>query len=107
MTYHFDELKHTKIADLRGIAAGVDHPALQGYTQFRKEQLLDALVAALGIEKHEHHEVKGLDKGKVKAQIRQLKAQRDEAEKAHDHDKLKQVRQRIRGLKRAIRKATV
>ena len=37
-----------------------------------KEELLVALCTALGIQAHEHHEVVGIDKSKVKAKIRAL-----------------------------------
>ncbi len=49
----------------------------------------------------------GIDKAAVKAKIRELKQERDEAEKAGDKARLKLTRRRIRGLKRKIRKATV
>jgi hypothetical protein len=107
VTYHYKELKHQRMADLRQIASGLDHEAVKGYTQFNKQQLLDALCTALGIEKHEHHDVVGVDKGKVKAEIRTLKHKRDEAVKAHNHTELKSVRREIHRLKRTIRKALV
>ena len=72
-----------------------------------KEHLIPALCTALGIEAHHHHEVVGIDKGKIKAQIRALKVERNAALEAHDHAELKKVRRKIRGLKRKIRKATV
>jgi hypothetical protein len=40
MAYTYEELKHKTIAQLREIAAGIDHPAVQGFTQLHKEQLL-------------------------------------------------------------------
>ena len=107
MTYQYKELKHRRMADLRQIASGLDHEAVQGYTQFTKQQLLDALCTALGIDKHEHHDVVGVDKSKVKVEIRSLKQKRDEAVKAHNHSELKTVRREIHRLKRTIRKALV
>jgi hypothetical protein len=95
------------MADLRQIAAGIEHEAVKGYTQLNKQQLLDALCTALNIDKHEHHNVVGLDKSKVKAEIRSLKKKRDEAVKAHNHSDLKSVRREIHRLKREIRKALV
>ena len=59
MSFTYEQLKHTKISALREIAADLDHEAVQGYTQFRKDQLIHALCTALGIDAHEHHEVKG------------------------------------------------
>lgn len=107
MSYTYEQLKHTKIADLREIAKDLDHEAVQGYTQFRKDQLVLALCTALGIDPHEHHEVKGLDKAAIKKQIRELKGQRDAALDKHDHKELKVIRRKIHRLKRAIHKATV
>jgi hypothetical protein len=95
------------MADLRQIASGIDNEAVKGYTQLNKQQLLDALCTALGIEKHEHHEVVGVDKSKVKGEIRALKMKRDEAVKAHNHAELTTVRREIHRLKRSIRKALV
>ena len=107
MEYTYNKLKHTKMSDLRDIAKGLDDGAVKGYTQLNKEQLLKALCTALGVEIHEHHDVVGVDKGAIKSQIRELKTQRDDFIKAHDHKELKRVRREIHRLKRTIRKAIV
>ncbi len=107
MAYTYDELKDMTLAQLREIAAGVDHEAVQGYTQMNKDHLLPALCHALGIEMHAHHAVVGVDKTAIKQRIHALKHQRDDALKAHDHRQLKAVRRQIHDLKREIRKATV
>jgi hypothetical protein len=60
MDYTFEQLKHKTVAELREIAKGNEHEALQGYTQLNKEHLLVALCKALGI-KQEHHDVVGVD----------------------------------------------
>ena len=86
MAYTFEELKHKTVAELREIAEGNEHEALQGYTQLNKEHLLVALCKALGIDMHQHHEVKGINKSTIKSQIKRLKEQRDEAIAAHDRD---------------------
>ena len=39
MAYTFEELKHKTLAELREIAKGSDHEAVQGYTQMNKEHL--------------------------------------------------------------------
>ena len=106
MDYTYEQLKHKTVAELREIAKGNEHEALQGYTQLNKEHLLVALSNALGI-KHEHHEVVGVDKASIKARIREMKQKRDEAIAAHDHAKLKVARRTIHRLKRQIHKATV
>jgi DNA-binding IclR family transcriptional regulator len=106
MEYTFEQLKHKTVAELREIAKGIEHEAVQGYTQLNKEHLLVAISKALGI-KHEHHDVVGVDKASIKARIRELKKKREEALAAHDHDQLKTVRRTIHRLKRQIHRATV
>jgi DNA-binding IclR family transcriptional regulator len=106
MAHTFEELKHKTVVELREIAKGIEHDAVQGYTQMNKEHLLVAISKAIGI-KHEHHEVVGVDKASIKARIRELKKKRDEALSAHNHDELKVVRRTIHRLKRQIHKATV
>jgi DNA-binding IclR family transcriptional regulator len=102
----YEQLKHKTVADLRDMAKGIEHDAVQGYTQMNKEHLLVALSKALGIQ-HEHHSVVGVDKSSIKARIRELKTQREAALAAHDHTQLKVVRRSIHRLKRRIHKATV
>ncbi len=106
MAQTFEELKHKTVAELRDIAKGIEHDAVQGYTQMNKDHLLVALAKALGIQ-HEHHNVIGVDKSGIKARIRELKTQRAAAIAAHDRAQLKVVRRTIHRLKRQIHKATV
>jgi hypothetical protein len=106
MAYTYEELKHKTLAELREIAKGSDHEAVQGYTQLNKEHLVVALAKALGIQ-HVHHDVVGIDKSSIKSRIRELKTQRATALAAHDHAQLKVVRRTIHRLKRRIHKATV
>ena len=106
MPYTIEELKHKTLADLREMAKGIEHDAVQGYTQLNKQHLIVALARALGIQ-HEHHEVIGVDKSAIKARIRELKTQREAALAAHDAAQLKVVRRTIHRLKRRIHKATV
>ncbi len=107
MSYTFHDLKHKRIADLRNIAADLDHEAVKGYTQLNKDHLLEALSKALGIDVHEHRDVTGIDKAAIKVQIRGLKKERDAALEAHDHAQLRLVRRQIHGLKHTIRRHTV
>ena len=106
MAFTYEELKHKTVAELRDIAKGIEHEAVQGYTQLNKEHLLVAISTALGI-KHEHHDVVGVDKASIKARIRELKTQREAAIAAHDRVQLKTVRRTMHRLKRQIHKATV
>lgn len=107
MAYTFKELKGKTVADLKQIAAGLEHEAVKGYTQMNKDHLLKALCTALGVEMHEHHEVMGLDKLRVKTKIKELKNARDQALKAHDHNQLKAIRLRIKRFKKKLRRAMV
>ena len=103
----FEDLKSKTVAQLRELAAGIEHDAVHGYTTMHKEPLLHALCVALGIEEHVHHEVVGINKSRVKRQIRALKEERSAALAAHDSAELKRLRRQIRGLKRRIKKATI
>ena len=106
MAYTYEQLKHMTLADLREMAKGSEHEAVQGYTQMNKEHLVGALAKALGIQ-HTHNDVVGIDKSTIKARIRELKMERAAALEAHDRAKLKAVRRNIHRLKRQIHKATV
>jgi len=107
MEHTYSELKKKTVAQLREIAATIEHEALQGHTQFTKDQLIQALCTALGIEARKKHVVAGVDKSKIKAHIRSLKVERDAALGTHDRKQLKIFRRKIRGLKRTLRKARV
>ena len=103
VAHTFEELKAKTVQELREIAKDVHHDAVQGFSQMNKEHLLPALCKALGLDMHEHHQVKGIDKTAIKARIRELKKERDVALEAHDHDRLKSVRREIHHLNREIR----
>jgi hypothetical protein len=104
MAYTYHLLKEKTVADLREIAKGIQHEAVQGYTQMNKEHLLVAICTALNVPFHEHHDVVGIDKPAVKAKIRALKKERDAAIAAGDDAKLRAVRAHIHGLNRQIKK---
>ncbi len=107
MEYTFQDLKHKTVAELKEIAKGMEHEAVKGYTQLNKEHLLKAICTALGIDMHVHHEVIGLDKSKIKREIKKLKLERDKALEAHDHKRLKQIRKQIKVFKNKLRRAMV
>ncbi len=71
MAHTFPELKKKPLAELREIAAGIEHEAVKGYTQLNKDHLLAAICKALNIDMHVHHEVKGVDKTAIKTKIRE------------------------------------
>jgi hypothetical protein len=107
MAHTYEEMKHMTVGQLRDIAQDIDHEAVQGYTQLNKEHLIAAICKALNIDMFAHHHVVGLDKSLVKAQLRALRKQRDEALAAHDHKQLKEVRREIHHLKVKLHHATV
>ena len=101
-TYH--ELKLKTVAELREIAKGIEHDAVHGYSQMNKEHLLPAICQALGIETIEHHAAVGIDKSTIKARMRELKAKREAALEAHDHDALRNIRRQLHRMTRDIRR---
>jgi hypothetical protein len=107
MQFTFDQLKEKTVAELREIAAGVQHDAVKGYTQLNKEHLLTALCTALKIDTHTRHKskVSGTDKAGIKAHLKELKAKRNAVLESHDHAQLKVVRRQMHELRRSLRKA--
>lgn len=103
MAYTYRELKEKTIQELREIAKDVQHDAVQGFSQMNKEHLLPSLCKALGVDMHEHHTVKGIDKPAIKAKMRELKKKRDTALEAQDHEALRGLRRQIHRLNRQIR----
>lgn len=103
----YEDLHNKTVAQLREIAKETDHEAVRGYSTMHKEELIQALCTALGVEAHVHHEVVGLDKKKVKARIRKLRAERDAALEAKDGAELKRLRRQIHRLKHRLRAATI
>lgn len=107
MAYTYEQLHEMNVAQLREIAQGINHEAVKGSSTMHKEKLLPALCTALGIEAHVHHHVVGIDKSKIKSEIKALKAQRAQALEKKDYAALETIRKKIHTLKRTIRKATV
>ncbi|HYT15784.1 MAG TPA: hypothetical protein VEL80_05295 [Burkholderiales bacterium] len=107
MGHTFLELKKKTLVELREIAAGITHDAVQGHTQMNKDHLLEAICKALGLDMHVHHEVKGVDKTAMKAKIGEWQKKRDEALAAKDRKKLKVALDHIHHFKHQLRKAMV
>ena len=107
MEHTYEELHKMTVAKLRDMAEGLDFAALHGFRTMHKEELLPLLCETLGIEAHEHHEVVGINKSRIKRQIRELKDQRDAALASGDSKELKAVRRKIRRLKHELRSHTV
>ncbi|MGD8396942.1 MAG: hypothetical protein PVF43_15845 [Candidatus Eiseniibacteriota bacterium] len=94
-------LKKKSLDELREMAK--EHA--EGVSLLKKEQLIDLLCKELDISKQIHAE--GIDVSKIKRQIRQLKAERQEHMEQKNTEALRRSRRKIRGLKRRIRKAAI
>src|SRR6476620_2514506 len=91
-TMTYEDLKKKTVAELRDIAKGLTHEAVQGYTQLNKEHLLPAICKALGIDAHEHHSAVTSEKAMIKGKLRELKAAADKARMAGDYEKAHELR---------------
>jgi hypothetical protein len=103
VAHTYEELKKKTVAELREMAAGIEHEAVQGYTQLNKDHLLPALCKALGIDGYEHHAAINAEKAMIKAKMRELKADADKARDTGDHEKLHEVRRAYHHLNHALR----
>ena len=107
MAHTYEELKHKTLAELRDLAKDLDHEAVKGFTQMNKDHLLPALCQALHIDAHAHHHAVGTEKAGLKAKLRQLKAERDEAIETGDRARLKAIRRQRHSITRQIRQHLV
>jgi hypothetical protein len=103
MARNYHDLKAMTLAELRELAKGITHEAVQGYSQMNKDRLLPAVCRALGIDMAEHHTAVGIDKPAIKQKMRELKKERDQAIEARDKDALRRIRRQYHGLNRQIR----
>jgi hypothetical protein len=103
VAHTYEELKKKTVAELREMAAGIDHEAVKGYTQLNKDHLLPALCKALGIEAFEHHAAATAEKNLIKAQMREIKAASAKARESGDHEALHRLRRQYHGLNHALR----
>jgi hypothetical protein len=107
MAMTYEELHGKNIAELREIAKGINHEAVQGYTQMNKEHLLPAICQALGIDARAHHHlVSGINKAQLKQRMRALKGQREKALASGDAQMLHDVRRQLHTLNHRIRTHT-
>ena len=107
MEHTYKDLKKKTVAELREIASGMEHEAVQGYTQLNKEHLLEAICKALNLDMREHHKVTVVDKSPIKAQIKLWKKRRDEALAARKKMEFKTALRMVHKLKRKIHKASI
>ena len=107
MAHTYEELHKMTVAQLREVAEAQGSDDLKGFKSMHKAPLLQLLCKVLGVDDHEHHTARGIDKAAVKTQMRALRVARNAAIEAHDHKELKIVRRKIHSLNRKIRSATV
>ena len=107
MAHTYEELLQMTVAQLREVAEAQGSDDLKGFKSLHKAPLLQLLCKVLGVAGHEHHDVTGIDKAAIKAQMRELRGARTAAIEAHDHAELKIVRRKLHHLNRQIRRATL
>lgn len=100
MEWH--DLQKKKVTELRDMAK--EYPDVDAVSGMHKEELVELVASHLGITRP-HRVVEGIDKGKIKAEIRGLKKQRSAALEARDREGLREVRKEIHKRKRALRRA--
>jgi len=103
VAHTYEELKKKTVAELRELAASLQHEAVQGYTQLNKDHLLPALCKALGIEAHEHHAAVAAEKTMIKAQMREIKAAAEKARDTGDYETLHRLRRQHHSLNHSLR----
>ncbi len=96
------QLEHMTAKRLRDLA--LDLKEISGIHGMKKDELMEAIFALRGVEEAEG--VSAVDKGAIKQEIRQLKGLRTSALEAGDSIELKRVRNRIKRLKRTLRKVS-
>ena len=82
------------------------YPQIEGVHGKHKEQLMDEIAKALGIEQPQIHFTETVvhTKHDLKHRIHDLKIERDRLLQANDHKKLHDIRREMHELKHTIRK---
>ena len=107
MAHTYEQLSKMTAAQLKELAHQQESEELKGVANMHKDKLLPLLCNALGVEVPHHH-VEGIDKGKIKSQIRALKKERDEVIAAKKGKAaLKEVRNKLHDLKKELRRHMV
>jgi len=99
--YTYEQLKGMTVAQLREIAQGITHDALEGFSVWHKDHLLPVLCKVLSIPTH--HIAAGEEKARIKAAIKKLKTRRAECAKAGDEAQMAAVRHQLHLLKHRLR----
>lgn len=107
MEYTYEKLSAMTAIQLRELGHSLNHPDLQGIATLHKDKLIPLLCGVLGIEAHPSHQAVGIDKTKIKQEIRALKRERDAALGAKDLAKVRDLREKVHHLKHLLRKSIV
>lgn len=100
MDWH--ELEKKKVTELRELAK--EHANVEGAVGMSKEQLVETVAAALGIERP-HLIATGINKTALKQKIRVLRSEVQQGIEAKDRQLVRRKRRQIHRLKRRIRRA--
>ena len=98
------QLEHMTAKRLRDLA--LDLKEIAGVHGLKKGELVEAIFTLRGVEEAEGVSAFAVEKGAIKQEIRQLKGLRTSALEAGDSTELKRVRNRIKRLKRTLRKVS-
>lgn len=101
MNYH--DLQKTRVNDLREMIKE-NFPDVLGVVGLKKEEMVNMLADKLGIEKPHKHVAAGLGKRAIKAEIRELKVQRESAKEENNNDDVVKFRKLIHRNKRKLRR---
>ena len=100
MDWH--ELEKKKVTELRELAK--EHANVEGAVGLSKEQLVEIVAGALGIERP-HLVATGINKTALKQKIRELRVEVQQGLEARDRALVRRKRRQIHRLKRRIRRA--
>ena len=98
------DLEKMTVLKLRDEA--LKYPHIEGVHGKNKEQLMDEIAKALGIERPHAHFTETVvhTKSDLKQKIHSLKIEREKLLEVHDHQRLHEVRRELHELKHTIRK---
>ena len=100
---NFHDLQKTRVSDLREMVK--EHfPEVLGVIGLKKEEMVNMLADKLGIEKPHKHVAAGLGKRAIKAEIRELKVQREAAKEERNNEDVIKFRKLIHRNKRKLRR---
>ncbi len=100
----YRELSRLTVVKLRELAH--QYEDIKAATGMHKEELIDVLCDKMGIEKPHHVVKRGIGRRKLKAEIRQLKKERDTAIANKDRKTLQRIRRKLHGKKRRLTRIT-